>query len=395
MYEGPSGNEVLKFFNTYEGYVEPSGTAFDYVYQYKDHLGNIRLSYSDKNNDGDIDISTDPNIMEIVEENNYYPFGLKHKGYNNVVNGVENNYMTFNGKEHEKSLDLNWHDFGARNYDAALGRWMNIDPMADKMRNNSPYNYAFNNPILFVDPEGEFPIIIHVRSFAPYKNFGPGMAWKGDNRGFSRDPYASSRMHQVTNLETDTGAFENRRFGAESSSSYGAYAYSDVTLRNEGSSPYNIRTHMFGDNDALIPGIDWGGPTHDIDLHTNLNVQVSDLDGGDQLLTISGKISGDTFPNAEAFVADAQGNSVMLQAFMTANEPVFGPLLTLAGDKNVTMMEINVGIVTDKDGIFKGVRVGDKTISLEQWNKDTSGGMSVEEFKKKHRDYYDQLFGSK
>ena len=143
-------NDVLEFFNTSEGYVEQNGSSFEYTYQCKDHLGNIRLSYSDTNGDGLVTTS------EIKEENNYYPFGLKHKGYNSTVIGRNHKYG-FGGKEEQDELDLEWVDIIARNYDPSIGRWMNLDPLAEEMRRHSPYNYAFDNPIYFQDPDGMAP----------------------------------------------------------------------------------------------------------------------------------------------------------------------------------------------------------------------------------------------
>lgn len=151
IYEGGT----LKFFSQPEGYVEPDGSSFDYVYQYKDHLGNIRLTYADSDGNGSINAST-----EIIEEHNYYAYGLKHQGYNtNVsanVNSAAKRWM-FGGMEYGEELGLDWYDISARNYDPALGRWMNIDPLAEQMRRHSPYNYAFDNPIFFLDPDGMMP----------------------------------------------------------------------------------------------------------------------------------------------------------------------------------------------------------------------------------------------
>ncbi|MGV8947174.1 MAG: DUF6443 domain-containing protein [Lutibacter sp.] len=148
IYEEASGLEELKFFNQPEGYVEPDGSGgFDYVYQFKDHLGNIRLSYKD------VSLTSTPQL-EIVEENNYYPFGLQHKGYNNTINGVENNFKTFQGKEDEKELGRNTYDFGWRDYDPAIARWNVVDPLAEIRYELTPYNFVQNSPMFRIDPDG-------------------------------------------------------------------------------------------------------------------------------------------------------------------------------------------------------------------------------------------------
>ena len=61
----------------------------------------------------------------------------------------------YNGKELSEELGLDWHDFGARNYNASLGRWMNLDPHSDTYMSLSPYNSFANNPISFIDPDGK------------------------------------------------------------------------------------------------------------------------------------------------------------------------------------------------------------------------------------------------
>ena len=126
-------------------------------------MGNVRVSYTKDPLDG---------LTKIVEENNYYPFGLKHSGYNNDtkafvyenemvtlqdIAGNNPNQYKYNGKEFQDELGLNLYDYGARNYDPAIGRWMNIDPLAEQMRRWSPYNYGFDNPMRFIDPDGMGP----------------------------------------------------------------------------------------------------------------------------------------------------------------------------------------------------------------------------------------------
>ncbi|SFK44831.1 RHS repeat-associated core domain-containing protein [Chryseobacterium indologenes] len=92
---------------------------------------------------------------EITGINNYYPFGLNHIGGGNISPFSNYHSYKFGGKELQET---GMYDFGARMYMPDLGRWGVIDPMAEIMRRHSPYNYAFNNPISFIDPDGMAPL---------------------------------------------------------------------------------------------------------------------------------------------------------------------------------------------------------------------------------------------
>ncbi len=163
-------NGNLDFLNHPEGYIESENDgSFTYVYQYKDQIKNVRLSYSDRDNDGKVDQvrnNTDvdgdgDNTHEILHERNYYPFGLEHKGYNDAIRGVKNNRKTFQDQELTEDLALNIHEWKYRVSDPSIGRFWQIDPLAEDYVYNGTYNFSENRVVDAVELEGLEKVSIH------------------------------------------------------------------------------------------------------------------------------------------------------------------------------------------------------------------------------------------
>ena len=141
-YRGPlvySGNNLLYLVHP-EGLTRKSTIGFVYYYAKRDHLGSTRVL-----------CHASGNTLVADQTTGYYPFGLAH-GHGNLN---LNRYL-FSGKElQDQSLGgklLGLYDFGSRFYDPTLGRWFNVDP---KLEFVSPYGYCANNPVLYIDPNGE------------------------------------------------------------------------------------------------------------------------------------------------------------------------------------------------------------------------------------------------
>ena len=130
-------NGVQKLLLTEAGYLTLADSKYHYYLQ--DHQGNNRVVI-DQNG-------------TVEEVNHYYPFGGV------FANSTSVQPYKYNGKELDTKKGLNWYDYGARHYDAAIGRFATVDPLAEKYYPWSPYTYCLDNPIKFIDTDGKLPRI--------------------------------------------------------------------------------------------------------------------------------------------------------------------------------------------------------------------------------------------
>ena len=127
IYENGTAKRLL----TEAGYVSLRDNQYHYYLQ--DHQGNNRVVVDQSGT--------------LEDTNNYYPFGGVFASTGNIQP------YKYNTKEFDSKKDLNWYDYGARDYDAALGRFITVDPLCKKKPWVSPYIYCSDNPVNKIDPD--------------------------------------------------------------------------------------------------------------------------------------------------------------------------------------------------------------------------------------------------
>ena len=159
-------NGVQKLLLTDEGYVTLSDSK--YHYYLKDHQGNNRVVI---NQSGTVE-----------EANHYYPFGGVFASSGNVQP------YKYNGKEYDSKKGLNWYDYGARHYDAVLGRFTTNDRFAEKYYSMSPYQYGANSPVGNIDVNGD-----SIRVYTETQSFGH--TWISVGEGSNMTVYSYGRYN--------------------------------------------------------------------------------------------------------------------------------------------------------------------------------------------------------
>ena len=148
-------DDALAWVNTPHGRFVHHDDGWKKEFHLRDHLGNTRVVLQQDQQDQQGQLAS-------IQESHYYPFGMLIPSltHNHGTGALRQNRYLYNGKELQDDFGLGWYDYGARFYDAQIGRFHALDPRAETYSFQSPFVYAANNPAMYIDYKGEFPLLL-------------------------------------------------------------------------------------------------------------------------------------------------------------------------------------------------------------------------------------------
>jgi RHS repeat-associated protein len=218
-----------------------------YEYNITDHLGNTRVTFTDKDGDGVIEIFENADSNEVLSESHYYPFGMQMEGSWMSNPGRSSKYR-YNNKELNEDFGLDWYDYGARWYDASIGRWNAVDPLAEAYFGFSTYNYVLGNPISLVDPDG-----------TSVSSTGGAITFTGEDavNAFRQiqSNFNSSPPNEYTAVHKEDGTVEYRQISNEGGDNYDIIHHQYGQVPEKGSSVVTERIDNVNGGARLLPGL--------------------------------------------------------------------------------------------------------------------------------------------
>ncbi|WP_307457134.1 RHS repeat domain-containing protein [Chryseobacterium sp. SORGH_AS_0447] len=299
--------------------------------------------------------------QKFLKKTIFYPFGLKHEGYNQTAGNPSYNYQ-YNGKELQK--ETGWSDYGARMYMADIGRWGVVDPLAETSRRFTPYNYAYDNPISFIDPDGRKAMAANdlglpIATGGVLENIMGGRAWQfgGIDEFAELKKYAAEQekksgggsatlvniiINFIRGDEKNLGNFVNSDFENNGWHVIDASSLADALMKltkylgNDQADNIYINAHgyfskryLFDEEGKLIPDSksDTGYKmTWDTGFHTDKDrILGTDLQ---QYISDKSKLLSDKLSGIESFIGIANyvksGKNLIMGSCFSANDELFG-----------------------------------------------------------------------
>ena len=267
----------------------------------------------------------------LLQEDHYYPFGLGIAALSSTAPLSKPNKFKYNGFEEQTDFDLGWYDYQARNYDPQLGRWFNVDPAADLMRRHSPYNYAFDNPVRFIDPDGMMPEDVQGQTNCPD---GCPPETEPDFKFKSRSPLkAALRKNVVDNVR-----IANRSTKETFSGTVGVQGFGVGVVATKGNSTVGAV--------AQVAGVELEGRT---DGKVDVKATSLSFEAGLKIEGFGGAssslVAGESSYNVNSDEFNDTGDLVKLNGNIDAGELQFS---TGSDDTNSFSVKAAVGFVTFK-----------------------------------------------
>jgi len=294
----------------------------------------------------------------VISSQDYGAWGyqLQDRNYDSDVSIYK---FTSKVRDDENKYDY----FGARYYDARIGRWGSTDPLSNLFTSFSSYVYSYDNPLSFFDVGGAFPYTFHIRSFAPPNSF-LGTGFHDDNRGFSVEQNVTSRVKQEFTIDPSARTYSGGKPISDptiwnglslTASPTGGISTPEFSSNYFGSSSTTTMTNFEGSNPFFL------GVAPNIDVSSAIGI-TEDIEAGKLYLSID--LMSKQFPATESLIQDNAGNVIFL-----SGGAAYGSASDLGGANVSTISILDIVIGINNKGVFQNVTFQGKVYSIEEYNR--------------------------